>query len=155
MHIHRYERWWMTFGLTMLGLFLCIIFFAAFADNINPPSGLQTVDPTKVAQTPPFDRPGLRKRSDGSYEAYYVAQVFTFNPQSVTIPRGSKVTFYVTSPDVIHGFSIIDTDINMMAVPGWVNTATHTFNRPGTYLLLCNEYCGIGHANMAAKIEVQ
>jgi len=39
MHVHRYERWWMTFGLAMLGLFLAIIAFAAFADNINPPTG--------------------------------------------------------------------------------------------------------------------
>ena len=155
MHVHRYERWWMTFGFGMLVLFLCIIFFAAFADNMNPPSGLQQIDPTRVAQTPPFDHPGLRKLSDGKYEVYYVAQIFSFNPQTVTIPAGSTVTFYATSPDVVHGFSIVDTDVNMMVIPGWVNTASHTFRRPGTYLLLCNEYCGIGHANMAAKIEVQ
>src|SRR6516165_7669691 len=97
MHIHRYERWWMTFGITMLVVFLALIGFAAVADDINPPSGLQQIDPTKVAKTPPFDRPGLRKLPDGSYEAYYVAQVFTFTPSTMTVPVGSKVTFYVTS----------------------------------------------------------
>ena len=155
MHIDRYERWWMTFGFAMLVLFAGTIIFAALADNINPPSDTQAIDPTKVASTAPFDHPGLRKLTDGSYELYYVAQIFTFNPQTVTVPRGSKVAIYVTSPDVVHGFEIAKTDVNMMVVPGWVNDATHTFKTPGTYLLVCNEYCGIGHQNMAAKIEVK
>jgi cytochrome c oxidase subunit 2 len=155
MHIHRYEKWWMTFGISMLFVFLGLIAFAAFADNINPPSGMKQIDPTKVASTPPFDHPGLRRMPDGSYEAYYVAQVFSFNPASINVPLGGKVTFYVTSPDVVHGFFIPHTDINMMVVPGWVNMASHTFSKPGEYLLLCHEYCGIGHQNMFAKIEVR
>ncbi len=155
MHIHKYERWWLTFGVAMLIVFLGVIAFAAVVDNINPPSGMAQIDPTKVAQTPPFDKPGLRKLPDGSYEVYYVAQVFAFVPASITLPVGSKVTFYVTSPDVVHGFFIPNTDINMMAVPGWVNTATHRFVHAGQYLLVCHEYCGIGHQNMFAKIEVR
>jgi cytochrome c oxidase subunit 2 len=155
MHINKYERWWMTFGLVMLAVFLITIGYAALADNINPPSDLKQVDPTKVAHTPPFDHPGLRRLSDGSYEAYYVAQVFSFTPQTIAVPLGAKVAFYVTSPDVVHGFFIAKTDVNMMAVPGWVNTQTHVFTRRGTYLLICHEYCGIGHQNMFARIEVR
>jgi cytochrome c oxidase subunit II len=155
MQIHRYERWWMTFGLTMLVVFLALIGFAAIADNVNPPSGMRQIDPTKVAQTPPFDKPGLHRLADGSFEVYYVAQVFFFNPAVLTVPLGSKVTFYVTSSDVVHGFFVPDTDINMMAVPGWVNQETHRFNRRGEYLVICHEYCGIGHQNMFAKIEVR
>jgi cytochrome c oxidase subunit II len=155
MHINRYERWWMAFGVSMLVLFAATIFIAAIADNINAPSGSQTIDPTKVSSTPPFDHPGLRRNPDGSYDAYYVAQVFTFSPAKLEVPLGSKVTFYVTSSDVVHGFEIAETDVNMMAVPGWVNNATHTFTRPGTYLLVCNEYCGIGHQNMYGTIEVK
>jgi TRAP-type uncharacterized transport system fused permease subunit len=82
----------MTFGIAMLVAFLMLIGFAAFADNITPPSGMQQIDPTKVSQTPPFDKPGLHRLADGSYEAYYVAQVFSFNPATLTIPVGSKVT---------------------------------------------------------------
>ena len=155
MHIHRYERWWMTAGISMLVLFLGIIFVAAIFDNINPPSGMVQIDPTKVASTPPFDKPGLHQTGPGHYDAYYVAQVFSFAPQKVTIPAGSTVTFYVTSPDVVHGFNIARTGINMMIIPGWVNTATHTFAKPGSYLLLCNEYCGASHQNMFASIEVK
>ncbi|MGC1379432.1 MAG: cytochrome c oxidase subunit II [Candidatus Baltobacteraceae bacterium] len=155
MQVHRYERWWLTFGVVMLVGFLLLIGFAAFVDDINPPSDMQQVDPTKVSQTPPFDKPGLRRLPDGTYEAYYVARVFEFEPARLTIPVGSTVTFYVTSADVVHGFFVPNTDINMMAVPGWVNEERRTFTRPGEYLLICHEYCGIDHQDMFAKIEVR
>ena len=70
----------------MLLVFLATIAFAAFADNINPPSGLQAIDPTKVSKTPPFDHPGLRRLANGDYEAYYVAEVFAFQPSTITVP---------------------------------------------------------------------
>ena len=61
----------------------------------------------------------------------------------------------MTSPDVVHGFSIPETGVNTMVIPGWVSTVTQTFKRPGTYILVCNEYCGTGHQLMAGQIEVK
>lgn len=145
----------MAFGITMLLVFLGTIAFAALADGLNPPTSTRAIDPTKVAQTPPFDKPGLHRTAPHRYDAYYVAQAFSFNPSDLKIPVGSTVTFYVTSSDVVHGFFIPGTAVNMMAVPGWVNEETHTFKTAGRYLLLCHEYCGIGHQNMFAHIEVQ
>jgi cytochrome c oxidase subunit 2 len=145
----------MTFGLAMLVVFLAVITTAAVVDGFVPPSHVQSIDPTKVAQTPPFDHPGLRKVADGAYEAYYVARVFSFTPASIEVPVGSRVTFYVTSADVEHGFSIPETGVNTMVTPGWVSQVSHTFNERGTFLLVCNEYCGAGHQMMAAKVEVK
>ncbi len=155
MHIHRHERIWLTAGVVMLAFFLAVVATAAVVDGFVPPSRVQTIDPTKVAQTPPFDHPGLRKVAAGAYEAYYVAQIFSFSPQNVTVPLGSRVTFYVTSTDVEHGFSIPETGVNTMVTPGWVSSVAHTFNKAGTYLLVCNEYCGAGHQLMASKIIVR
>jgi cytochrome c oxidase subunit 2 len=155
MHVHRQERIWMTFGIAMLLIFLAIVLFAAFADNMNTPSDMMQIDPTKVASTAPFDKPGLRSLGNGRYEAYYVAQVFSFTPSTLRVPLGATVTFYVTSPDVVHGFNISHTAVNMMVIPGWVNSATHTFKTAGTYLLVCNEYCGIEHQTMFGSIEVK
>jgi len=154
-HVHRQERIWMAFGLAMLVVFLAVITTAAVVDGFVPPSHVQSIDPTKVAQTPPFDHPGLRKVADGAYEAYYVARVFSFTPASIEVPVGSRVTFYVTSADVEHGFSIPATGVNTMVTPGWVSQVSHTFNERGTFLLVCNEYCGAGHHMMAAKVEVK
>ena len=155
MHVHRQERLWLTAGLAMLVLFAAVITTAAVVDGFVPPSRIQSIDPTKVAQTPPFDHPGLRKIAEGAYEAYYVARVFSFSPAEIRVPVGSRVTFYVTSTDVEHGFSIPETGVNTMVTPGWVSSVSHTFKQRGTFLLVCNEYCGAGHHMMAAKVTVE
>jgi cytochrome c oxidase subunit II len=154
-HVHRQERLWLTAGLAMLVLFAAVITTSALVDGFVPPSRIQSIDPTKVAQTPPFDHPGLRKIADGAYEAYYVARIFSFSPTEIRVPAGSHVTFYVTSADVEHGFSIPETGVNTMVTPGWVSSVSHTFKQRGTFLLVCNEYCGSGHQMMAAKVTVK
>lgn len=155
MHIHRSEKIWLISGVIALVVFLGFIGFAAIADGITPPSHIQTIDPTKVAQTPPFDHPGLRRTGPHSMEAYVVAHIFAFTPSTMHVPVGTSVTFYATSPDVVHGFFITGTAVNMMVVPGWVSSATHTFTKRGDYLLLCTEYCGAGHHFMYGTIAVR
>lgn len=155
MHVHRYEKLWLLGGLLMLVAFVAVLSIAALSEGFIPPSNVQSIDPTKVAQTPPFDHPGLRKIGDHAYEAYYVAHIFSFDPATITVPAGARVTFYVTSTDVEHGFSIPATGVNTMVTPGWVSTVSHTFAERGTFLLVCNEYCGLGHHTMAAKVVVQ
>jgi cytochrome c oxidase subunit 2 len=139
----------------ILAVFVAVLAVAAIGEGFVPPSNIQTIDPTKVAETPPFDHPGLRKVGDHAYEAYYVAHIFSFDPATITVPRGSRVTFYVTSSDVEHGFSIPATGVNTMVTPGWVSTVSHTFSDAGTFILMCNEFCGIAHQTMAAKVVVQ
>jgi cytochrome c oxidase subunit 2 len=152
--MYRSERLWMTFGIAMLVVFLAVITTAAIVDGFVPPSHVQSIDPTKVGHTPPFDHPGLRRIAGNEYEAYYVGQIFSWNPSHIDVPVGAHVTFYVTSSDVEHGFSVPETGINTMVTPGWVSTVGYTFKAPGKYLLVCNEYCGGGHHIMAASIEV-
>jgi cytochrome c oxidase subunit 2 len=154
-HIHRVERIWLTFGIVALVVFLGVIGTAAISEGIVPPSRIQTIDPTRVAQTPPFDDPGLRQIGPLEYEAYMIARYPSFTPHQIRIPVGAKVTFFATSPDVVHGFFIANTDVNMLVVPGWVSTSTHVFRTPGQYLLLCNEYCGLYHHFMYGTIEVR
>jgi cytochrome c oxidase subunit 2 len=36
-----------------------------------------------------------------------------------------------------------------------VTRATTTFNRPGTYQMVCHEYCGPGHHNMIGQVIVE
>jgi cytochrome c oxidase subunit II len=154
-HIHRSEKIWLVCGVASLIVFLAIIGVAAISDGIVPPSRIQTIDPTRVAQTPPFDQPGLRRTGPHTMDAYVIAHIFSFTPGVMKIPLGTTVTFYATSPDVVHGFFITDTAVNMTVVPGWVSSAKHTFTKRGNYLLLCNEYCGAGHHFMYGTIDVE
>ncbi len=84
-----------------------------------------------------------------------VAQMFAFSPDPIEVPANRPVTFRVTSADVIHGFEVIGTNANAMAVPGYVTQFTVTFARPGEYLIACHEYCGILHHNMVGKLIVK
>lgn len=153
--MHKSERAWMIFGVVTLIVFLAIMGVAALHDDIAPPSHMQIIDPTKVAQTPPFDKPGMHQTGARQYDDYVITHIFAFQPSTITVPVGSTVTFYATSPDVVHGFFIPNTAVNLMVIPGWVSEATHTFRKAGTYLLLCNEYCGAGHHFMYGSVEVQ
>ena len=62
MHMPRMEKMWIAIGgATMAAFFVTLITLAVAAD-LNPPStdGM-TIDPTRVMQTPPFDKPGLHQ----------------------------------------------------------------------------------------------
>ncbi|MBB3869962.1 cytochrome B5 [Geobacillus sp. NFOSA3] len=154
MHMHKYEKIWLVFGIGVLFAFLVIVGVSAFAEGQQPPSCLTTIDPEKVDQTPPFDKPGLVKTGDNEYQLNIVVHAFAFTPNQIEIPKGAKVTINVTTKDVIHGFQVPGTNINMMVEPGYINTLTHTFNKPGEYTILCNEYCGAGHHMMTGRIKV-
>jgi cytochrome c oxidase subunit II len=155
MHVHRLEKIWLWLGGITLTAFFVTVALNAFAMGATPPSDLKTIDPKKVDQTPPFDKPGLHKIGPNEYDADMTAFVFGFAPNTLEIPKGATVHFHVTSKDVVHGFEIPETDVNMMVEPGYVNTITHTFDKPGKYLILCNEYCGAGHHMMMGTINVK
>ncbi len=74
------------------------------------------------------------------------------------IKAGSTVEFRVTSEDVNHGFAIYAPDgrivIQTQAMPGYTNKLLYTFSKPGTYRILCLEYCGVAHHNMETELEV-
>jgi len=42
-----------------------------------------------------------------------------------------------------------------MLVPGYVSQFTTVFKQPGEYLIVCHEYCGLGHHLMAGKLIVE
>lgn len=75
-----------------------------------------------------------------------------------TVQAGSPVEFRVTSKDVNHGFAVYAPDgrivTQVQAMPGYTNKLVHTFTQPGTYLVQCLEYCGMGHVPMQSQIKV-
>lgn len=107
-----------------------------------------TVDANNLSNTAPFDNPGLEQIDEGSYVATIISSTFSYEPNQMTVPVGSSVTFQVTSQDVVHSFTIPQTNINMMITPGHINESAYTFDQVGSYLVLCNEYCGVGHQHM-------
>lgn len=152
--LHKFEKIWLIFGVSFLMLFLTIVGINAFHSGNHPAGSIATLDPEKINETPPFDNPGVVKVDDDHLEVNIIAQIFSYVPNKIVVPVGKEVTFRVISRDVVHSFSIIGTNVNMMAVPGNINERTTTFTKPGNYLIICNEYCGSGHQQMKMEIEV-
>jgi cytochrome c oxidase subunit 2 len=140
--------------MASLVLFLTIIGITAFGFNHRPATGMDTIDPNKVEQTAPFDHPGVHKLNDDTYEVVLIGKTFGYEPSNLKVPVGKKIVFKITSKDVTHSFTIVHTNVNMMVVPGRINTKEYTFKKTGNYLILCNEYCGTGHQYMQTTIEV-
>jgi heme/copper-type cytochrome/quinol oxidase subunit 2 len=122
----------------------------------------QEMDPAKLAElADSIKAQGViqpivaRELAPGKFEARLLAQTWSFKPNEIKVKAGSKVTFYVTSKDVMHGFHIDETNVNFMIIPGQVSKLSHTFDKPGTYKIICHEYCGIGHQTMFAQIIVE
>ena len=161
LHVDRYEAIWIRISLITSTIFVIAIAVAGFAWGIQVPGAYQRIDPATLSDpSSPFANPGLRELAPGKYEAYMTAQVWSFTPSELHIPVGAEVTFYVTARDVIHGFKIAETNINMMVLPGQISTLKATFTKAGTYNLFCHEYCGaggptIGHHTMYGQIFVE
>ena len=77
-----------------------------------------------------------------------------FAPHCIALPQGRPVTLRFASPDVIHGILITGTNVNTMVVPGYVAQVHTEFTHPGELLMPCHEYCGLGHSEMWANVQV-
>jgi len=55
---------------------------------------------------------------------------------------------------VIHGLLITGTNVNTMVIPGFVAQVHTEFARTGDLLMPCHEYCGLGHSEMYATVQV-
>jgi cytochrome c oxidase subunit 2 len=153
--VHLYEKAWMALSLVILVMFASTVVFTAVAHGIHPPSQVETIDPLQCRTDPRFVSLGVAARQDGGADVTMLAQIWVFLPAEVRVPAGRPVTFRLTSPDVIHGFQVVGTNVNAMVIPGYVTQVTTTFQRAGEYLAVCNEYCGAGHHVMASKVVVE
>lgn len=155
MKMHRSEKVWLALSFGMIMMFMIITGYQAFAYGLEPPSNKEIIDPQKVDQHELFKNPGVKEIGDKEYEVVMTLQVFSFNPANIEVPAGSTVHFTMTSKDVVHGFEIAGTNVNAMVMPGHIQKITQKFDKTGTYLILCNEYCGAGHQAMSTTITVK
>lgn len=75
-----------------------------------------------------------------------------------SVPAGALIEFRVSTLDVTHGFSLYDPRGQLLtqtqAMPGYVNRLRVRLREPGTYIILCMEYCGLAHHGMRGAFQV-
>jgi cytochrome c oxidase subunit 2 len=87
-------------------------------------------------------------------DVYMLARLWQFWP-ILELEKGKTYKLHLTSMDYNHGFSLQPANINIQIVPGFEHVITVTPNQSGTYSVVCNEYCGIGHHTMVSRIYVK
>jgi cytochrome c oxidase subunit 2 len=84
---------------------------------------------------------------------YIAAHQFEW-PVIPVLELGKTYVFHLSSQDVDHGFSLLPININLQLIPGYDYVLRFTPNKTGIYRFTCNEYCGLGHHQMAGKLYV-
>lgn len=81
---------------------------------------------------------------------------WSISPKSV--PAGSRVQFAVTGVDVNHALGLYGPKGDLVgivqAMPGYTNKLEVRLDDPGSYLISCLEFCGIGHHRMYRTFQV-
>jgi len=102
---------------------------------------------------------GTAAQGDGDVQTVEVTgRMWQWDIDPAEVEAGRPVRFRVTSEDVNHGFGIYNAEQTLLAqtqaMPDYTNTLEYTFEEPGTYRVLCMEYCGIAHHKMETTITV-
>lgn len=107
---------------------------------------LGTVDARHISGENPF---GIDPKDSNGQD-----DVLVSSPE-VHLPVGKPVKALLRSIDVLHNFAVPQFRAKMDLVPGMVTFIWFTPSRTGTFDLLCNELCGIGHYAMRGKVIVE
>lgn len=86
-------------------------------------------------------------------DVYILARLWEFWP-IIELKKGQSYRFHISSVDWQHGFSLQPTNINISVHPGYEHVIHLTPTDTGTFGVICNEYCGVGHHTMTGRIRV-
>lgn len=84
----------------------------------------------------------------------YPQENFTAPGDTMVVPTDRPVVIVTSAENVIHAFHAPELGLKADALPGSRNYLKTEFTNEGTYQLYCAEYCGSGHSQMLATIEV-
>jgi cytochrome c oxidase subunit 2 len=92
-------------------------------------------------------------RPPAGSDVYLVARLWQWWPM-LELESGQTYRLHLMSMDWLHGFSLQPENINIEVHPGYEHILTVQPTKPGTYSIICNEYCGINHHTMVSKLYV-
>jgi cytochrome c oxidase subunit 2 len=72
----------------------------------------------------------------------------------MSLPLDQPVKILLRSRDVLHNYTVPQFRMKMDMIPGMVSYLWVTPTRTGVFDILCEQYCGLGHHIMRARVEV-
>jgi cytochrome c oxidase subunit 2 len=154
--VERLERRWVAIMVAIVLLLVGMAVFAGLHHAAMPQRVVETADPRLLHLRGEFIESNLGSsvEADGSVTVRAIGQQYSFTPDCILVPTDTPVTFRMTSADVVHGFLVTGTNVNLMLVPGYISTLTTRFDTPGDRHMPCHEFCGVGHEGMWARVKV-
>jgi cytochrome c oxidase subunit II len=83
------------------------------------------------------------------------AKRFGFDPERIEVTEGDHVRLVVRSADGVHGIGIKKFKVEEKIPRGEEVTIEFVASAPGTFPILCSEYCGKGHEDMKGTLVVK
>ncbi len=87
-------------------------------------------------------------------DIYLLARMWSWSP-ILKLKQGQTYRLHTSSADLQHGFSVQPLNINFQVLPGYDHIIEVTPTTTGTFNVICNEFCGIGHHSMTGRIVVE
>jgi len=93
-------------------------------------------------------------------DVYLGALQWAWDGLPAILQPGETYRFHLGSYDVQHGLSIrratnLSQQISLQVLPGYEWVVEMSFDDPGTYHVICNEFCGTGHRSMHGRFVVR
>ncbi len=162
-------EWWLT-GFTSLGVIAMLApGLFVWADFVEVPDEAHVVEVTGQQWQWGFRYPG----KDGVLGAADPGLITEANPfgmkeddprglddvlvesSLMPLPIDRPVKVLLRSKDVLHDFAVAQFRVKMDMVPGAVSYLWLQSTVKGTYDILCEELCGVGHFVMRGKVRVE
>ena len=152
----RTERRWATISVIVMIVLPLMAAFAGIHQATMPQARVETIDPTRLHLAGEFieSNLGTAVEPDGVVTVRAIGQQYSFTPSCILVPAETPMMLRATSADVVHGIMIQNTNINTMLVPGYITALPARFDTPGEHPMPCQEFCGLGHEGMWAKVKV-
>lgn len=104
---------------------------------------------------------GVAIVSSGALDAAEQGQVvkvearrFTYTPKVIVVKKGQPVVLEFTSLDFVHGFNVPGLKLRADLPPGQITRVRFTPDQAGTFMFVCDNFCGEGHEEMQGRIVV-
>ncbi len=98
-------------------------------------------------------------RNGKNVEVYMTAVMSHYEPNTIEVNKGDKVTLYITnieqSRDESHGFAIDEYNVNVVLEPGATKIVEFTADKQGVFPFYCTVFCSALHEEMQGNLLVR
>lgn len=99
------------------------------------------------------------KRTGNVVEVKMIAIRSRFIPDRIDVQEGDELVIHVTNveqtPDMIHGFAIVEQNVNIVMDPGETKTVRLQVKKAGVFPFYCTNFCSALHQEMQGYLAVK